>query len=93
VIVAGFVWYSGDDRHEVAIVGSGNRAHADALAARAPENCRAQVISYFKPFAEGQRPEASGQYLYYAEVSTPVSTKPRLSHVWWKPVDVVVGDK
>lgn len=87
MIVAGFSYYGAHVRRgerplvEVAVVGNGDRAHLDALVARAPEEDRQVVIEFFRPFVEGGRPDKRGAYTY--------RTGAHVVLVWWKECEVL----
>lgn len=90
MIVAGFTYYRSPtvalaEPVDVVIVGRGDRAHADALIARAPENERGVVLDYFRPFVEGQRPKMRGAYIY-DRGDRPPRVGDRISHIWWKEI-------
>lgn len=69
------------------IVGRGDRAHVDALVKAALPEHRAEVIGYFKPFAEDRRPANSGRYV----ADKNLHATRCLTVLWWKPVATVLA--
>jgi hypothetical protein len=93
VIACGYAWTAEPGwpykQKDVVVVGRGDRAHLDELVRLAPnETARQQIIEFFRPLAEG-RPEWTGCYVY-GRMDRPDVPPPKLTHLWWKPVDKVL---
>lgn len=63
MIAAGFSFIVAGSRHDVVVVGRGDRTHVDELVRRAPADVRSVVLDYFKPMVEGGYPARAGAYV------------------------------